>query len=101
MSAKPGPKLQPETLRRLHRLFPQEYRQEAEQLLFNRCGRVNIDSAVSAADVERIRTAALKVSNGKIGALLQAIQLAQVDYRDLLRSAGFSQDAEAHLTWEP
>lgn len=101
MSSKPGPKLQPDTLRRLNRLFPQEYRQEAEQLLFNRCGRINIASTVTATDVERIRTAALKVSNGKIGALLQAIQLAQVDYRDLLRNAGFSQDAEAHLTWEP
>jgi hypothetical protein len=101
MSAKPGPKLQPETLRRLNRVFPQEYRQEAEQLLFNRCGRVNIAATVTAADVERIRTAALKVSNGKIGALLQAIQLAQVDYRDLLKTAGFAQDAEAHLSWEP
>lgn len=49
--------------------------------------------------VERIRSAAIRVSDGKLDALEQAIALAALDWRDLLVAAEFANDANAHLRW--
>ncbi|MDH3282227.1 MAG: hypothetical protein OEQ18_14015, partial [Gammaproteobacteria bacterium] len=51
--------------------------------------------------MERLRFAVLKLSEGEIDRLVQAIELAQVDWRDLLMAAGFGQDIEAHNQWNP
>jgi hypothetical protein len=50
--------------------------------------------------LERIRMAALKVSNGDLATLREAIVLARTDWRDLLVGAGFG-DPTAHLKWTP
>jgi hypothetical protein len=51
--------------------------------------------------MERVRFAALKLSEGNKDKLLGAAQLAQYDWRDLLVAARFANDAEAHKSWAP
>jgi len=51
--------------------------------------------------MERIRFAVLKLSEGNIEKLVQGIELAQTDWRDLLMMAGFGEDVEAHDKWKP
>jgi hypothetical protein len=48
-----------------------------------------------------VRFAALKLSEGRLDRLEEAIKLAQTDWRDLLVAAGFAHDVEAHLNWLP
>lgn len=52
-------------------------------------------------DMERIRLAALKLSQGSINKLESAVELAKTDWRDLLMSAGFGHDIHAHKNWKP
>lgn len=49
--------------------------------------------------LERIRFAALRASQGDLAKLRQMIELAQVDWRDLLMIAGFGHSTEAHVKW--
>ena len=49
--------------------------------------------------MERIRFAALKISKGNMLKLLQAIDEARMDWRDLLMAADFGFDVHAHETW--
>jgi hypothetical protein len=51
--------------------------------------------------LERIRFAVLKLSHGDLNALQQAIDLAKLDWRDALVSAGFGDDIKAHESWWP
>lgn len=88
MTTKPV-ELSPQTTPRLELLFPPMTREEARRL----SGEINPES------LERVRFAALKVSDGKIEKLKMVIELAKADWRDLLVSASFAQDSEAHKTW--
>ncbi len=51
--------------------------------------------------MERLRFAAIKLSKGELNTLLDAIVLAQTDWRDLLVAAGFANDVHAHQSWLP
>jgi hypothetical protein len=51
--------------------------------------------------LERIRFAVLKLSHGDLNALGRAIDLAKVDWRDVLVGAGFGNDIKAHESWWP
>ena len=51
-------------------------------------------------DVERVRFAALKLSDGDLSKLRGAVELAQLDFRDLLMSADFG-DLTAYKDWLP
>lgn len=97
---RPPPQLHPDTIRRLHRIFPEEEWREAEDLVFSGCGAART-LGCSDGDLERVRIAALKLSAGNVVDLLNATRLARTDYRDLLMAAGFGFDVRAHLTWEP
>jgi hypothetical protein len=90
-----GPELSQETLRRLDILFPPEDRERAKALLYEQCG-----NNLAYYEIERIRFAALKYSDGNLLLLDRAVKLAQQDWRDLLMAAGFG-DVEAHRAWEP
>jgi hypothetical protein len=90
-----GPELSQETLRRLDILFPPEDRERAKALLYEQCG-----NNLAYHEIERIRFAALKYSDGNLLLLDRAVKLAQQDWRDLLMAAGFG-DVEAHQRWEP
>jgi hypothetical protein len=51
--------------------------------------------------MERIRFAALKLSEGDMGRLRAAIDLAKLDWRDLLMNAGFGWSVHVHEKWFP
>jgi hypothetical protein len=55
----------------------------------------------SQENLERVWISVLKLSNGNVNKLLNAIELANTDYRDLFMSAGFGYDSQAHRLWHP
>jgi hypothetical protein len=83
------------------RLFPPEEQEEVTHLLKEDCGTSlpGTDNASSEFFV-RVQCAALKLSEGRIDKLYDAIALAQTDWRDLLVSAGFAEDTQAHKDWK-
>lgn len=60
--------------------------------------RLHLDDA-SPRQMERFHFAVLKLSEGKVEKLYDAIALAQTDYRDLLMAAGFGESLIAHKSW--
>ncbi len=84
-----------ETRRRLDALFEPADRYAAERILVEEIGQ---DSPKLA---ERVRFAALRLSDGRLSELRSAVELAKVDWRDLLVVAGFADDPRAHETWFP
>lgn len=85
---------------RLEQLFPQEQRPEAVCLLESKCGAgLPLIEAQGAEGIERIRCAALKISDGSLEKLHEAVQLANTDWRDVLVAAGFAESMLAHLSW--
>ena len=90
------------TEQRLASLFTGEDRAEARRLLETGCGRnLPLLEQASAAELERVQFAALKVSGGELNKLQAAVHLAQQDWRDLLVAAGFAKNETAHQTWYP
>lgn len=84
----------------LDALFPGHDRNEAAELLRLECGdNIPFCEDRGPVEMERIRFAVLKLSEGNIDKLVRAIELAQVDWRDLFMAAGFAEDVEAHIHW--
>jgi hypothetical protein len=52
-------------------------------------------------EMEQIRFGALKVSRGNLDKLRSAVEVAKIDWRDLLASAGFAWRADAYKHWLP
>jgi hypothetical protein len=96
-----GPELSPETLRRVDILFPPEDCERAKALLYEQCGnKLPFQEKADMYQLERIRFAALKYSDGGLLSLESAVKLAQQDWRDLLMAVGFG-EVDAHRSWEP
>jgi hypothetical protein len=96
-----GTKLGEATEQRLVRIFSGSDLDQARALLVNDCAEnLPFCESYSSEDLDRIRIAALKLCGGKLEALVDAITLAQTDWRDLLMDAGFG-DPERHRTWWP
>lgn len=92
-------KLNERTEKLLNFIFPETSRGKAKVLIETMCGNnlpfcENYDSE----KIERIRFSAIKVSNGQMDKLCNAIELAKTDWRDLLVLAGF-ENTEAHNNW--
>lgn len=97
-----GVALSDETRRRVEMLFPGDDVLTATELLVNDCGsNLPFLENESPKSLERFRFAALKLSKGRLDMLIEAVCLAQEDYRDLLMAAGFGEDVHAHEQWEP
>src|SRR5215471_4131598 len=96
------PRLSAKTEEHVAALFPAESTDEVDDLLLYQCGN-NLPFCENSDEfqLERIRFAALKLSRGDIQKLRDAIKLAQTDWRDLLVSAGFAHDVNAHKRWSP
>jgi hypothetical protein len=79
-----------ETQRRVEMMFSGGQREDAVRMLLD-------------WDVEgdRVRIAALKVSDGDLAKLKEAIAVGKNDWRDLLYSADFANDTKKHLRWIP
>ncbi len=94
--------LSPVTQRHLELLFAPEDRPEAAALLVTECGSLLPGlEKLNMFQLERFRFAALKLSEGKLDKLWQAVDLAQQDWRDLLMAAGFGEDVTEHERWLP
>jgi hypothetical protein len=92
--------LSPETKRRLAIIFRPVDQAEAEFLLTEECGsNLAFLEKLNEIELERFRFAALKLCQGDLPRLYEAIQLAQQDWRDLLVAAEFANDIQAHLKW--
>jgi len=91
--------LSEETAAKLARAFSGDDLVEARRLLEQDCAH-NV-AGWEGAGLHRLRTAAIKMSRGSISGLVDAIVLAQTDYRDALVCAGFGHDIHAHLAWWP
>ena len=94
------PKLSPQTKRLVEKLFSPSQVPEATQWLEDECGN-NLSSceAYDEYQMERIRFAAIKLSQGDMMKLLAAIDEARMDWRDLFMAADFGQDVNAHVIW--
>ncbi len=91
--------LSPRTWLLVQRLFPL-HAETAGLMLVVECGQ-NLPFCHDRDELqlERLRFAALKISQGSLYRLQQAIDEAQRDWRDLLVWAGFAERLDAHLAW--
>jgi hypothetical protein len=90
------------TREHLTQLFAREHRVNATQLLEEFCAEsLSFGEPGSPESLERVRFAALKLSDGNVDALCRAIDLATMDWRDLLVAAEFADDPDAHRKWSP
>ena len=91
-----------ETEKRISLLFPPNERQLVRTVLFEECGNnLPLLENLDERKLERFQFAALKLSEGKLDKLNDAIALAKADWRDLLMAAGFGEDVDAHKSWLP
>lgn len=87
---------------RLVRAFSSDAVQEARALLETDCAEnLPLWNDYTPAGLDRLRIAAIKLSGGAIEGLVDALVLAETDWRDLLVSAGFGHDVKAHESWWP
>lgn len=91
--------LSPLTIRLVQKIFPNHI-DEVSQLLEEQCGQ-NLPYCENDTpeSLQRFRFAALKASSGKMDGLIEAVELAKMDWRDLLVLAGFANNLEAHEKW--
>jgi hypothetical protein len=90
-----------QTRSRIHAVFPEQH-SEVEAYLQVECGDdlPGIHPHYSEL-AQRIRFAVLKLSDGQFGKLKQEVGEAAIDWRDVLMAAGFGEDTQAHLAWQP
>ena len=95
-----APGLSPRTKELIEILFRPQDVAEASQWLVDECGN-NLPLCVKLDEygMERIRFAALRLSQGNIRRLLRAIDEARMDWRDLLVAAEFGYYVHAHEAW--
>jgi hypothetical protein len=94
--------LSAETTSRLEILFRPEDRAEVIRLLVEKCGdNLPWYEQATPESLDRPRFAALKLSEGNLSRLRDAVRLANIDWRDLLVAAGFANDPKAHEHWIP
>jgi hypothetical protein len=93
--------LSPLTRQHVRTLFEAGDVSVAERLLASDCAE-NLDwPDPTPVSLERVRFAAIQLSDGSLAALREAIALAKLDWRDLLVAAGFADDIHAHERWRP
>ena len=90
--------LRPNVIAAIECLFTPDERKTIAKLLIEECNAEKI-YASSEAGIERIQLAVLKLSDSDTDKFLAAIELAQIDWRDVLMAAGFGNDLETHLKW--
>jgi hypothetical protein len=96
------PRLSPKTVEHIDSLFQPGSREAAIELLIHQCGN-NLPFCEKSDEfqLERVRFAVLKLSEGDLEKLRKAISLAQTDWRDVLMAAGFGHNVNAYKSWNP
>jgi len=86
----------------IDKIFSTEDRDEVRHLLEIECAEnLPFCEDSNKYEMERIRISVLKLCEGNMDKLVAAIELAQIDWRDLLMAAGFGYDTQAHNIWSP
>lgn len=81
----------------LERMFPSPEQKAVRSLLLEECtGKL---PSVEPDAYERIHLAILKISNGDSRKFTDAVELARIDWRDVLMWAEFANDLDAHKKW--
>lgn len=94
------PKLSPRTMLLVSIIFDAEKFEEVVKLLEEACGNnIPFCDTHNEFQMERIRFAVLKLSEGNIKKLREAIDEARFDWRDLFMAASFGHDVQAHEKW--
>ncbi len=94
------PILSPHTKQLVEIIFSPKDAVEASQRLEQEYGdNLPFCKGYNEYKMERIRFAAIKLSQGNIPKLIKAIGLARRDWRDLLMAAEFGQQLDAHEIW--
>jgi len=96
------PPINTESQKRIALLFSVDKREFVRALLLDECGNnlPGLESADAEA-MDRFRFAVLKLSEGELPKLEEALRLAKADWRDLLMAAGFGEGVTAHQSWMP
>jgi hypothetical protein len=95
------PALSQPTEDRIALLFGADDQELVRAMLLDECGYNLVFYKNSEQEVERIRFAVLKLSEGSIDKLKAAVDAAKSDWRDVLLWAGFGEDPGAHKLWRP
>jgi len=92
--------LSDDTFEKIRALFPLEQQSNVANILAVECGN-NLPFFENADEdqLERIRFAVLKLSDGDVSELKRAIHIAKIDWRDVLVAAGFADSVTAHKEW--
>jgi len=94
------PRLSQRTRQLVDVIFDEQYVAEISQWLEDECGsNLPFCKDYDENQMERIRFAVIKLSNGDIDKLLRAIDVARTDWRDLFMAADFGYDVKAHEKW--
>lgn len=89
-----------DTWQRIRALFPPEQHEDVAALLANECGdNLPFCERWDEYQLERIRFAVLKLSGGNISEMRRAINVAKIDWRDVLVAADFANSVTAHKEW--
>ncbi|TDZ97397.1 hypothetical protein [Mycobacteroides salmoniphilum] len=94
----PQVSLSAKTVRVIESLFPVGEHTEVAKLLAESCSDLPLWTSVTPEGLERLRFAVLRYSCGVINELRHAIDLANIDWRDLLVNVEFG-DSQAHVAW--
>lgn len=91
--------LSPKTWLLAQKIFPNDA-EAAGRVLVEECGQ-NLPFCKDYDEfiLERLRFAALKISQGDLHRLQKAVDQAKRDWRDALVWAGFAERLEAHSEW--
>ncbi len=92
--------LSPATWEKVQQVFFSEKQAEAARILVSECGNgLPFCQDMDEYGLERIRFAVLKLSGGNIDTLRHWVQVAKIDWRDVLMAAGFGHSPTAHTEW--
>ena len=90
------------TWEKVRAIFPPTQHAAVAEILQNQCGNnLPFLEKETPEGLERFRFAALKLSEGSMRKLQEAVKMANSDWRDLLVAAGFANSVEAHKGWKP
>ena len=94
------PKLSLLTQQLVEKIFEPGDQAEASRRLIEQCGdNLPFCDDQDEFKMERIRFAALRISRGNLDDLQEAIDLAKIDWRDVLVWARFADRLDAHQKW--
>jgi hypothetical protein len=89
-----------EIISKVHQLFIESTAVRVIEILENECGnKLPLLESKREKLIERVRCAVLKLGQGSPEKFSFAIESAKQDWRDVLASAGFGDDVDAHRVW--